>query len=280
MKHRWDKRKSLIQGREQLQICGNDRKTYALSHTPPRTNVADTMAGLEEARDVWDDHAPSLERTSLRRRLYAVLGWSAGGFAALIALTLVLTGLVSAIPLAGGFASVVLSLIGFVGVFAIASRVHDRGGAHVLLWSTSLFYAVLFNLFAATFGLTGGMAAGGVAATAAAVLVILALAVAIGFGRMAVFVRWLTFLVLVIGTVSVIAPELWWVGLIAGFLLSMVVEMTLDAARARPGVPEPALAACLVAGVAALVLLVLYTLIRYGIRIVAGAVAAGAHAAR
>jgi len=238
------------------------------------------MHGLAGAWDGWDDHVPRVTRPGLRRRLYAVLGWSAGGFAALVMLTLVLTGLVSGIPIVGGVASAVLGLIGFVGVFAFASRVHDRAGAHVLLWSTSLFYAVLFNLFAATVGLTGVMAAGAVAATATAVLAILALAVAIGFGRMAMFVRWLTFLALVTGTVSVIAPELWWVGLVAGFLLAMVVEMTLGAARTRPGVPEPALAACLVAGVAALVLLVLYALVRYGVRIVAGAVAAGAHAAR
>ena len=38
-------------------------------------------------------------------------------------------------------------------------------------------------------------------------------------------------------------PELWWVGLIAGFLLAITVEMTLAAALERPHVPEPALAA-------------------------------------
>ena len=51
-----------------------------------------------------------------------------------------------------------------------------------------------------------------------------------------------------------IDPELWWVGLIAGFLLAITVEMTLAAALERPHVPEPALAACLVAGVTAIVI--------------------------
>ena len=56
--------------------------------------------------------------------------------------------------------------------------------------------------------------------------------------------------------------------------------MTLGVALERVHVPEPALAACLVAGVTAIVILVLYALIRFGIRIAAGAVVVGAESAR
>ena len=58
------------------------------------------------------------------------------------------------------------------------------------------------------------------------------------------------------GAALVLAPEMWWVGLIAGFLLAIVVEMTLDVALQRPHVPEPALAACLIAGITAIMHLV------------------------
>ena len=111
-------------------------------------------------------------------------------------------------------------------------------------------------------------------------LVILAAGVAAGFNALAMCARWVTYIAAAIGTLYAIDPELWWVGLIAGFLLAITVEMTLAAALERAHVPEPALAACLVAGVTAIVILVLYAIIRFGVRIAAGAVVIGAGAAR
>ena len=114
----------------------------------------------------------------------------------------------------------------------------------------------------------------------ATALTILAAGVAVGFSVLAMCVRWVTYIAAAIGTLYAIDPELWWVGLIAGFLLSVTVEMTLSAALERPHVPESALAACLVAGVTAIVILVLYALIRFGIRVAAGAVVIGTEATR
>ena len=173
-------------------------------------------------------------------------------------------------------------MVGFIAIFAVASQIAHRSGAHMLLWTATVFYAVLINLFSASFGVEPLIVAGAVAATGAAVLAILAVAVAVaaGFGPLAMCVRWVAFIALATGTLYAIDPDLWWVGLIAGFLLSVTVEMTLGAALERPHVPEPALAACLVAGVTAIVILVLYALIRFGIRIAADALVLGAEAAR
>ena len=246
----------------------------------PNPHLAGAMADLEEACEDWDHDAPAVSTPSLRRRLFKVLGWSGGGFAVVAGLSLALAGHVSGIALFGGLIAAGLGVVGFIAIFAVASQIAHRSGAHMLLWTATVFYAVLINLFSASFGVEPLIVAGAVAATGAAVLAILTVAVAAGFGPLAMCVRWVTFIALATGTLYAIDPDLWWVGLIAGFLLSVTVEMTLGAALERPHVPEPALAACLVAGVTAIVILVLYALIRFGIRIAAGAVVLGAEAAR
>ena len=195
-------------------------------------------------------------------------------------LSLALAGHVSGIALFGGLIAAGLGVVGFIAIFAVASQIAHRSGAHMLLWTATVFYAVIINLFSASFGVEPLIVAGAVAATGAAVLVILAAGVAVGFSALAMCARWVTYIAAAIGTLYTIDSELWWVGLIAGFLLSITVEMTLAAALERPHVPEPALAACLVAGVTAIVILVLYAIIRFGIRVAAGAVVIGAEAAR
>ena len=217
---------------------------------------------------------------SPRRRLFAVLTWSAGGFAVMAALILAFAEKVLGVSLLGGAVSAGLGTVGFIAISALASRLADRAAAHVLLWGTSAFYAALICVFAASFGVEPVLAAGAVAGTGAAVLAILSLAVATGFGGLAMVVRWVTFIALATGVLYVVDPGLWWLGLLAGFLLSVTVEMTLGAALDRPYVPEPALAACLVAAVAAITILVLYALIRFGVRLAAGAAIVGADATR
>ena len=230
-----------------------------------------------------------LDSPGARKRLFAVLGWAGAGFAAITALSLVLTGLYDTAFRDFGIGSaamcVLIGLAGFVGVVVIASKLDEsqRTGAHVLLWTTTLAYAVLINVFAAAFNLDGNAAlgfdlvtivAGSVAATGAAVLGILAIAIAIGFGPLGTFLRWFTFVGLVTGAVVAFEPQAWWAGLIGAVLLAGAVELTLEAAHERWHVPEPALAACLVAGVTAVVLLVIYTVVRFVLRLT-GAFAAG-----
>ena len=252
----------------------------AESDTRPRIDIADTIAGVDAAWDEWDDDVPAHAPPSHRRRLFAVLGWAAGGFAALTALSFALTGFVSGIAIVGGAIAAGIAVAGFFAVFAMASRLHGRASGHVLLWTTTLAYAVVINVFSASFGFDALITMAAVAGTASAALAILALGVAIGFGALAMLGRWVIFIGLSTGAAFVLAPEMWWVGLVAGFLLAIVVEMTLDVALQRPHVPEPALGACLIAGITAIVILVIFTLIRFGARVAAGAVAAGAEAAR
>ena len=248
--------------------------------THPNTHLAGTLNEADEAWEHWEDEAPAVSPAQLQKRLFKVLGWAGVGFAAVAGVSLALAGQVSGIALFGGLIAAGLGVVGFIATFAVASQIAHHSGAHMLLWTATVFYAVIINLFCASFGIEPLIVAGAVAATGAAVLVILAAGVAAGFNALAMCARWVTYIAAAIGTLYAIDPELWWVGLIAGFLLAITVEMTLGAALERPHVPEPALAACLVAGVTAIVILVLYAIIRFGIRIAAGAVVIGAQAAR
>ena len=119
-----------------------------------------------------------------------------------------------------------------------------------------------------------------VAATGVAVIAVLAIAISIGFeSPVRLFVRWGVFIALVAVPVYVIDPELWWAGLIGGFLLAIAVEATVNEALKRWYVPEPAIAACLVAGVTAVVLLVIYVVVRFVFRLTLAVVAGAAQGA-
>ena len=173
-------------------------------------------------------------------------------------------------------------LIGFAGFFAVRAIAlplgeDQRNRARVLLWATTLGYAVLINVFAASFGSAIQyafgvylpiMVAGCVAATGAAVLGVLAIAIAVGYGsRRKTFLRWLGLVGLAIGAAAVYDPDNFLVGgVITGLVLAGIVEVTVGAALEHPHVPEPALAACLVAGVTAVVLWVIYRFIRLAMR--------------
>lgn len=226
-------------------------------------------------------HCEDVSPTS-RARLFAVLGWAAAGFSAVAVLAafiaLLSESLFQDVGLGAGGLSVAVALAVFAGVVMIALQMtwQDRIAAQVLLWGTALVYAVLINVFAAALDPGGGQAGVlGVVASilllGAGVLCVLGLAVGVGFeddGK--TFLRWLALLVLVAGPVTFVNPDVWWVGVIGGLLLAWAVDLVVSVALENPGVPGPALAACLVAGVSAVVLLVIFVIVRYVLRFVAG----------
>ena len=127
--------------------------------------------------------------------------------------------------------SVAVGLAVFVGVVLMALQMtwQDRIAAQVLLWGTTLVYAVLINVFAAALDLGDGQAGaalfllvvGSVLFVGAGVLCVPAVAVGVGFeddGK--TFFRSLAVLVLVAEPVIFLDPDIWWVGVIGGLLLA------------------------------------------------------------
>ena len=138
-------------------------------------------------------------------------------------------------------------------------RGHQRVGAQVLFWVTTMAYAALINVYAFVWVVTAVLVVVG-----AAVLAALAIATVIGFeSPLRLFLRWGVVIALV--TVSVYAsdPDFPWFGLGAGFLLAVAIETTIKNALRRRYVPGAALAACLVAGGSAVALLVVYAHLRF-----------------
>ena len=240
-----------------------------------------------------DEEFPGLEAPGVRRRLFTILAWAGGGFAAIAALSLVLASVLAQIlGDIGVFAATLCvgaGVAGFVAVVRAAQQLDERhvGEAKTLFWITVVACAVLVSVFSTAFNIGGDPQLGlalvvwvalAVVATGAAVIAVLALAVAIGFDdpRM-LFVRWGVFIAAVFIPVCVVDSELWWVGLIGGLALAGAVETTVNEALRRWYVPEPALGACLVAGVTTVVLLVIYVVVRFVLRF-AGSVLAGAGA--
>ena len=232
-----------------------------------------------EALD-WEDMWPAS-----RARLFAVLGWAAAGFTAVALLAALIAlwseTLFQEVGLRAAGASVFVGLAVFVVVVLMALQMtwRDRTAAQVLLWSTTLVYAVLINVFAAALDLGDGQAGqalflfvvGSVLLVGAGVLCVLGVAVAVGFesgGK--TFVRWLAVLALVAGPVTFVDPDIWWVGVVGGLLLAWAVDLVVSVALRKPDVPAPALAAGLVAAVTAVVLLVIFVIVRFVLRFVAG----------
>ena len=228
----------------------------------------------------WEDTWPAS-----RARLFAVLGWAAAGFTAVAILAALIAlwseTLFQEVGLRAAGLSVGVGLAVFAGVAWTALQMtwENRTAAQALLWSTTLIYAVLINVFAAALDL-GDSSAGWelvlfvvstVLLVGAGVLCVLGVAVAIGFeGNAKVFFRWLAVLMLVAGPVVYVDPDAWWVGVIGGLLLAWAVDLVISIALHNHDVPGPALAACLVAAVSAVVLLVIFLIVRFVLRFVAG----------
>ena len=227
-----------------------------------------------------------------RGRLFAALGWAAVGLAATAGLAIGVDrlpiSLLDDIGLWGGTGAVIIAVVAFFVVVGAASGAEDDAGlGHLLLWSTCVVDALLINVFTSAFGFIGPMygydlielTAGLVAVSGAAVLAILAIAIAIGIESTGQHVlRWLALIGLVTGACMAFDTDMWWVGLLAGFALANAVDVTLRCATAD-NVGAPALAACLVAGITALVLVVLLALIRFVVRFGAEVTAAAAEGA-
>lgn len=246
------------------------------------TDLDDALAELDVA-------LPASSWLASRRRLFATLAWAGAGFVGVAVLASVLVpfsqSLFQGVGLSWASVSVAIGFAVFGGVMMLAVGLteDDRSTAQFLLWGTAAVYAVLVHVFVAGLDVTDGEAAhqllffvaGAVLASGGAVLLILALAVAIGFeSNGSMFARWLAFVALTAGGVMLLDTDLWWVGLICGIMLAWAVDLTVSVALQHPDVPEPALAACLVAGVSAVVLLVILVVVRFVLRWVAEFLAA------
>ena len=218
-----------------------------------------------------------------RRRLFTVLGWTAAGFTGEAVLTalIVLSEMPFQVGFLGAAVSVAVGFAFFAGVSLMAFRMtsESQASAQALLWLTTLAYALLINVFAAAMDLGDDQArhtlslivAGTVLFVGVGVLLVLGIAIGVGYqsdGR--TVLRWLAVIALIAGPVALLEPGAWWVGVLGGLLLAWAVDLVVSEALHHPDVPAPALAACLVAAVSAVVLLVIYAIIRFVWRSVFG----------
>ena len=249
----------------------------------------DRLPGARIARTDADAREPELDWPRARSRLFGVLAWAGAGFAGITALSFVLFELLDTAllgvgigRLGGASICVAIGFAGCLGVRAVALSLGEdrRPAAKVLLWVTTLGYAVLVNVFAATYNLTDDaqegfdfvlLVAGSVAAAGVGVLGALAIGILIGLGsRVRTFVRWLAIVGLVTGGFVVNDPSGVLAGLLAGLMLAGLVHLTFVVVLEHPHVPEPALAAILVSAVTAIVIWLIYLSIRFGLRLSGG----------
>ena len=249
---------------------------------------------LDGQEDEWYEETPLPWWPAARKRLFVVIGWAAGGLLATTVLAVLFAQaahtLIGQVELRGAFTSVVVGLAVFAGVVLVARHLTlaHRRSAHGLLWGAALVYAVLITVFGLALDLgdgelafaLSGFVALAVLGVGAAVLLVVSAAVGIGFedaGRTAL--RWGASIALLTVPVVLVEPGVWWMGALGGCLLAWTVDAVVMAALDHPEVPEPALAACLVAGIAALVLLVTYLVVRYVVRFVLTLMAVAARGA-
>ena len=227
---------------------------------------------------------------SLIAHLLATLGWTTAGFTAIALASLALThsplhpiadvGFWAALPCVGG-AIVAACIIAWIAWKTPREHIVR---AHVLLWITTALFGWLVHVFAAAidFGQTPGTTsalgtvAGAAAATGGALIIALGLAVVIGMDApWRHWARSAAIVALTAWAVEAAAPDLLWFGVVFGIgLARAVTAITRNIAHTRE-IPAPALAACIVAGVSALALLIAYLLVRDAIRTFAGATAHG-----
>lgn len=223
-------------------------------------------------RAVWPLERSSGEPPDVCRRLFTALAWAAGAFAVIAVLSPEAASILHAVSLepgpAGAALCVAVGVLGFMLVLRLARGLDagNRTEAHMLLWATTLVYAGLVSGLACAFGVGAQsqaefvpVAVVNVAGSAVAALVI---AVAIATR----LVRGVVFFSIVVGPFLVIAPELLWLGLVCALLLVVAVEATLHQALQMTRVPEPALAACFVAGLLALPVVFVHVTVRVLLR--------------
>ena len=222
-----------------------------------------------------DDEPLSTKAPGVRRRLFVVLAWAGGGFAAIAGLSLVLAPLSA--HLLGEAGEVAFGLCigtavgGVIAIGRTAQQLDERHArpARGLFAVTVLGYAILINVFANVFATAlniGGQPDLGpafsemgtlvVSAAGAGAIGIFGLAITIGFeSRLQRCARWGVCTAVVLIPVYTVDPALWWAGLLGGLVLAVAVEATVKEALKRWHVPESAMAACLIAGVSAAIVL-------------------------
>ena len=221
-----------------------------------------------------------------RTHLLHALGWASAGLAAIVAVSL-LTSPGAGLGPVGVFAAgacVTGAIAGFWVIALLAKRINPNNtqGAHMLLWGTCAAYAWLINAFAASIGFGAGAETwsiasvpGAVAGTAGVALVSIAITVAIGTDTPGK--RWAgAGGIVVVCTVAaeIAGSDMWWLGTVCGIVLARGVGAFLRMAGERKP-HAAALAACLVAGISALALIVAYVIVRDAMRTQAQATAEG-----
>ena len=230
-----------------------------------------------EESTTWEMH--------LRMHLLKAIAWAIGGFALIATGTLGIDAAEVTLPvipsLGGAFLCVCAALAGsaLIHLFALTRRWKDTKGPIILLAVTCVIYTLLSSAFAQAIGYGQDAhgwtesVAGGVAFTGGGVAIVLGVGVAIGFDED--WKDWVRIAVMVVlGAVvaEYIDKDTWWIGGIAGALLARILKR----AERYGGTPAAAIAACLVSGVTAVVLLAIYWAIRDALKIAFGAGLAGA----
>ena len=215
---------------------------------------------------------PGFTAPGVRRRLFTALAWVGAGYTVIAVLAPALAELsyrlVAGLEQLSASLCAVAGVAGFVAVLCIGNRLdrRNRTGAQVLLWSTVISYTVFINLAFAGFD-SGARSTiehvpPAVVNVGGSALASLLIAVAVR----SVVLRVCVFVLVVLGPFLVLAPELWWFGLLCAVLLVVAVEVALHHALKLAYIPEPALAACLIAGFVVLPLAVFYVLVRFLLR--------------
>ena len=226
---------------------------------------------------------------SARRRLFGTLGWTVGGLLAVAVLggimSLVYMPLASRGPLTHPGLAGTSVLLGF-GVFFVVKRRSgslrwdESRSAKWLFWLTCVAYALIVNLFGG--GLLGLVPEAKfipwVLPSIVALLVALVAGIAIGIGyqrsKLRTALRWcslagLTGVMTMAAAATAGFPA---EGLAGGFLFGLVIAWCTDFAVKHAiegyGAPEPAIAACLLAGTSAVAIWISWLLIRYSTRAV------------
>jgi len=240
---------------------------------------------LEQAVSAWGQS---------RSRLFSVYAWTFCGLAATALLTAAILYFTKnqglPLPTGGLGASVTIAAILFLVVMKVSSQLNpnDEGTAYFLLClvpvSNALLACTFPGLITNMFGSedmslqkeTIKLLATVYFVVSSAVIIILPINILIGFGstEQGIF-RWIVNIAII--TIPIIAlqgPESWWIGLVGGFLFAHIVSAAFKIATNNPQIPSPALAACLVAGVGFVVLLIVYLIIRFTLRTLAAITAA------
>lgn len=246
-------------------------------------------------QDALDQAASAWGRS--RSRLFSIYAWT---FCGLVATALLAAAILHftenrglPLPTGGLGASVVISAILFLVVMKVSRGLNpdDEGTAYFLLClvpvSNALLACTFPGLLTNMFGSEDMSPQTDIiilltiiySVFSSVIIIILPINILIGFNstEQAIF-RWIVNIAIIAmpPIISPEGPEPWWIGLmmglISGFGFAYLVSAAFKIATNNPQIPSPALAACLVAGVGFIVLLIVYLIIRFTLRALASMV--------